>query len=144
MRQIAKFLIGSRAFFDGMDGFTPKDYDWLYVMDTFGALKVTRLRMQKDGADMILVPKMSKYQYIQDCIDSDFMMSAGKMFVPEFAKYIGLNISDLKKFGPYMNMIDKKHGYYKIIYDSYIENNDFVLTDNQKKLAFEEYKKYRQ
>ena len=144
MKQIAKFLVGSRAFFEGMEGFEPHDYDWLYVMDSFGSLKKSRLIMHADGADKILIPKMTKTQYIKDCIDSDFGMSVGKMFVPEFAKYIKLTPKDLKKLEAYMDKLDDSHSYYKIIYDAYIDNNDFTLTDEQRQAAFEQYKKYRQ
>lgn len=144
MKQIAKFLVGSRVFFEGLEEFKPKDYDWLYVMDSFGSLHVTQLRMNMNGNDMILIPKLQKQQYIKDTIDSDFGMRVGKFFVPEFAKYIDLTIDDLKKFEKYLYIIDDKHGYYRIIYKAYIDNNDFSLKDDQRLRAFEEYKKYRE
>jgi hypothetical protein len=143
MKQIAKFLVGSHAFFEGMPEFNSKDHDWLYVMDSFGSVKSKRLVMHKDGNDMILVPKMDKEWYIMNCINSDFGISAGKMFVPEFAAYIGLMVNDLKRFEPYLPLLDDKHKYYKIIYDAYMQNGDFTLTDEQREAAYEEYKKYR-
>ena len=39
--------------------------------------------------------------------------------------------------------MDNNHAYEKIIYDSYIENNDFYLTESQLNRAYKEYKKYR-
>lgn len=143
MKQVAKFLIGSRVFFEGMPKFQSKDYDWLYVMDSFGSIKSGRMIMHKDNADMILVPKMDKNWYLEDCINSDFGVSAGKMFVPEFAAYVGLTVNDLKRFEPYLTLLDDKHKYYKVIYDAYMQNGDFTLTDEQRNTAYEEYKKYR-
>jgi hypothetical protein len=143
MKQIAKFLVGSRAFFEGMPEFNSKDHDWLYVMDSYKSVKAKRLVMHKDGNDMILVPKMDKEWYITDCINSDFGISAGKMFVPEFAVYIGLTVNDLKRFEPYLSLLDDKHKYYKVIYEAYMQNGDFTLTDEQREAAYEEYKKYR-
>ena len=40
--------------------------------------------------------------------------------------------------------MDSKHTYEKIIADAYIENNDFFLTDEQRDLAYAEYKKTRE
>ena len=39
--------------------------------------------------------------------------------------------------------MDDKHKYEKLIYDAYLKNNDFVLTDEQRIDAFNEYKKER-
>lgn len=140
---MAKFLIGSRAFFEGMPGFMPKDSDYMYIMDSFGSLRVNALRTHMDGNDLILNPHMTKQQYIEDTINSDTTMRMGKFFVPEFAKYIGLTINDLRRFKPYLSLLDDKHKYYQVIYDAYIENNDFTLTEEQRAVAYEEYKKYR-
>ena len=143
MKQIAKFLIGSRVFFEGLDGFSPKDYDWLYIMDSFGRIKTGQLCMRKDGNDKILVPKLTKDEYIELALGDDFGIRAGKFFVPEFAEYIGFTINDLKKLEPHLDKLDDKHKYYKIIYDAYIENGDFILTEEQREAAYEEYKKER-
>ena len=39
--------------------------------------------------------------------------------------------------------MDSKHTYEKIIADAYIENNGFFLTDEQRDMAYNEYKKTR-
>lgn len=143
MKQIAKFLIGSRAFFDSMPGFTPKDSDYMYIMDTFGPLRVTALRIKMDGNDLVLNPHMTKRRCIEDTLNSDTKMRMGKFFVPEFAKYMNLTINDLKVFEKYLDMLPDNHKYYKVIYDAYMQNGDFTLTDDQRKAAYEEYKKYR-
>ena len=70
-------------------------------------------------------------------------MFIGKFLVPDFAKEIGLTIEDLKELEFLTNNLDERHLYEKIIYDSYIENGDFVLTDEQRLKAYNEYKRLR-
>jgi hypothetical protein len=56
-------------------------------------------------------------------------MVIGKFLIPEFNELINFTIDDLPRLEPLLNRLDDKHKYEKIIYDSYIENNAFVLTD---------------
>ena len=70
-------------------------------------------------------------------------MKLGKYICPEFIEYIDLTINDLKKFDKLFDKVDDRHKYQKIIYDSYIQNNSFYMTNDQLRLAYEEYKKYR-
>lgn len=143
MKQIAKFLVGSRAFFDGVDGFNPKDSDWLYIMDDFGTVKAEQLRFRLGGCDRILSRNFSKQEYIENTLRHDTEMLMGKFFVPEFAEYIGLEVHELSLFEKYLYTLDDRHKYYKIIYESYIENGCFELTDEQRMLAYAEYVRYR-
>lgn len=66
-------------------------------------------------------------------------MKAGKFLVPEFANYIGLTIDDLKILEPMFRNMDEKHKYEEVIYDAYVSNNAFILTNEQRKKAFEIY-----
>ena len=70
-------------------------------------------------------------------------MVVGKLLVPELVKYINITIDDLKKCKFAIDEIQEKHSYEKIIYDAYIKNNDFILTQEQRDKAYQEYKKYR-
>ena len=67
-------------------------------------------------------------------------MQLGKFLVPAFVEAIGFTIEDLKKLQPLADNLDDKHKYEKVIYDSYIQNNDFTLTDEQLQKAYLEYK----
>ena len=67
----------------------------------------------------------------------------GKFLVKEFIDETKLTIEHLKRLQPLVEKLDDKHLYEKIIYDSYIINNDFYLTDQQLHLAYKEYIKYR-
>lgn len=67
-------------------------------------------------------------------------MQLGKFLIPTFIEAIGFTIEDLKKLQPLADNLDDKHKYEKVIYDSYIQNNDFILTDEQLQKAYLEYK----
>ena len=67
-------------------------------------------------------------------------MQLGKFLIPTFIEAIGFAIEDLKKLQPLADNLDDKHKYEKVIYDSYIQNNDFTLTDEQLQKAYLEYK----
>lgn len=68
----------------------------------------------------------------------------GKFLVPEYVEYIGLTIDDLKQLKHLTEWLDDRHTYEKVIYDSYIENNGFFLTEEQRNRAYEEYQRARQ
>ena len=70
-------------------------------------------------------------------------MVAGKYLIPEFCQEIGFTINDLPKIKPMIDRLDIKHHYEKIIYDSYIENGAFILTDEQRDKAYQSYKQSR-
>ena len=67
-------------------------------------------------------------------------MAAGKFLSPELAEYMNITIDDLKLFQSAFDNIDKRHTYEKVIYESYIKNNAFVLTDEQRNEAYKLYK----
>ena len=64
----------------------------------------------------------------------NFPMEIGKFLVPEFIKEFKLSIDDLKKLEPIVAKLDDKHKYEEVIYNAYLENNDFVLTDEKQRL----------
>ena len=80
---------------------------------------------------------------IDKTLESGVNMRAGKFLSPEFAEYIGLTIEELKRLKPMFDDIDEKHKYEKVIFDSYVENNGFFLTDEQRLRAYDEYKRER-
>ena len=70
-------------------------------------------------------------------------MEVGKFLVPEFIKEVGITIDHLKQLSSLIERLDDQHKYEKVIYDSYIANNDFTLTDEQLNDAYNTYLKYR-
>lgn len=145
MKQIAKFTIGSHYFFDGMKNFSPKDKDVLIIVDHWFPKNTNVLNFKdKNGNDVFLYKNMDKNEFIEDTLNSNVPMRCGKFLVKEFSEYIGLTIDDLKKLDTMFQQFqenDPKHLYEKYIYQYYIENGNFEMTQEQLQKVFEIYKK---
>lgn len=143
MKTLIKFKIGSQVFFNEMSDYKVKDNDWLAIVDHIIGNK-TMINAKINNDDIFMYRNnLSKNDFIEDTFKSDLSMRAGKFLVPEFVKYIGFTIDDLRQLNSIFDKLDDKHKYEKIIYDAYIENNDFILTNEQLNKAYDEYKKYR-
>lgn len=140
MKPIKTFIIGSRAFFMEMEGYVPKDYDELNIMDRF-PFKGNVLNMKMNRKDVFFFRDMDKEGFIKDTLECGVPMRVGKFLVPEFAEYLGMTIADLKRLSPVIENIDEKHHYEKVIYDAYLENHAFCLNEKQKAEAYKEYLK---
>lgn len=134
-----EILIGSRAFFSGIKGFRPSDTDMLYLEDNpkdYNYVKQIRI----SGNCEYYWKNMPKENFISYALSKGPAMQLGKFLVPAFVEVIGFTIEDLKKLQPLADNLDDKHKYEKVIYDSYIENGEFKLTDEQLQKAYLEYK----
>lgn len=87
---------------------------------------------------------MTPDEFIEYTLHKKLAMEIGKFLVPEVANYLGFTINHLKKLSPLIDFLDDKHRYEKIIFESYIENNDFFLTEEQRLKAYLEYQKWKQ
>ena len=54
-----------------------------------------------------------------------------------------MDIQDLKRLEPLTKVMDEKHTYEKIIFDAYIQNDGWWLTEDQRMAAYKEYKRTR-
>ena len=70
-------------------------------------------------------------------------MVIGKFLVPEFCNEIGFSIEDLRELVPLIEKLDKKHKYEEIIFNAYLENGAFILTDEQRAAAYKSYRESR-
>ena len=142
IKAIKEFRIGSAVFFECYDDYTSKDIDLLNLTDRalFGN---HMMNMKLKERDIFFMPLENKDIMIYKTLTSGVPMRVGKFLVKEFADYIGLTIEDLKRLEPLFNQLDDKHKYEKIIYDAYVENNSFTLTEEQRKNAYNEYKRER-
>jgi len=134
-----KILVGSSAFFNEIEGFQPKDRDYVILVSNPVGFTYARQTSFSDKYCLFEWKKMSVDEFIKHTLDTKLPMTAGKFLIPEFNKQIGFTITDLKRLEPVFERIDKKHTYEKIIFDAYIENNDFVLTDDQLAAAYTSY-----
>lgn len=138
---MVSFVIGSTAFFSKISGFSSKNSSLLCIDDNpdydfetnylEGTVHYVRWRNMSKSELLEYHKGIYKGRYI------------GKFLVPEFANYIGLTIEDLKSLSYLLDYLDERHEYERIIYDSYIQNNGFFLTEEQLNRAYEEYKRER-
>lgn len=136
-------VVGSKAFFSSYDDFNPKDIDYLELVDKGDVFSNFMQAHCKEFCCFEYVKK-PKDEMINDALNSNLGMNIGKFLVPEFINELGITIEDLYKLKPLLEKLDDKHKYEKIIYNSYIQNNDFYLTKEQLDNAYKIYKLYRQ
>ena len=137
-----KILVGSRYFFKDIEGFNSKDVDYL-ILDYKPKGYKTQYQITGKGQCLFRWRRMSVDEYISLALETKLPMEVGKFLVKEVAYTIGMKIYDLKKLAPVFDKLDDKHLYEKVIFESYINNNGFYLTEAQRLRAYEEYKKYR-
>ena len=136
-----QFLIGSKAFFSGFSDFVPMDTDYLVIYDE-PDFEVTKSYM--DGnIHYVCWENYSKEKFIQmhhNIYNGKYIQ---KFLVPEFVEYLGFTIEDLKSLEFLLDRLDEQHNYCRTIYDAYIKNNSFTLTQEQLARAYEVYKEDR-
>ena len=134
-------LMGSNYFFRSYPDFEVKDIDKIDIIDT-NEFKEKRV-IRGQGKDYFYLKRKPKEELIQDALKSSLPMVVGKFLIPEFNRKIGFTINDLSRLQPLIDTLDEKHMYEKIIYEAYLTNNDFILTQEQRDAAYENYKKSR-
>lgn len=137
-----KILIGSQYFFSCYEEFNSKDIDELQIIETTEFAQMRQITGQ--GKCLFQMKRhKSKEEYIDWALQSQLGMVVGKFLVPEFCLEIGFTIKDLPQLKPLIDKLDDKHKYEEIIFNSYIENGDFVLKNEQRDLAYQSYKETR-
>lgn len=135
-------LVGSNVFFKDIEGFNSKDIDILELVDNPTDFKYLRQFRFKDKC-IFQWKRMTPEKFIEVTLQNNTPMEIGKFLVPDFIKEIGITIDHLKQLSVLIEHLDDNHKYEKVIYDSYIANNDFILTDEQLNEAYNTYLKYR-
>ena len=134
--------MGSQYFFHQYPDFNSKDIDEIEIIDTNDFQNMRQLSGM--GKCFFQLKKLNSVDdYINRALESRLGMVIGKFLVPEFCQEIGMSINDLPKLTPLLGLLDEQHEYERIIYNSYIENNSFTLTNAQRERAYKSYKNSR-
>jgi hypothetical protein len=142
--QKQRFRVGSRVFFEGMPGFNPNDTDEVEFEDNPRLYKnVMQFRAIGKCRCIFKWRRMTADEFVEYTLNSKLPMEIGKFLVPDVAGYVGITIDHLKRLAPVVDRLDEKHRYEKVIYDAYIENGYFYLTDEQRNKAYHEYARTR-
>lgn len=135
-------LVGSNVFFKDIEGFNSKDTDILELVDNPADFRYLRQFRFKDKC-VFQWRNMPVDEFIDAELLMNVPMSVCKFLCPEFIRLKGVTIEHLKRLQPLVDNMDEKHMYLKTIYDFYIANNDFTLSEQQLNEAYNIYLKYR-
>lgn len=136
-----RFRVGSQAFFSMYSDFKPSDIDEVEFEEEPKLYKNFMQFRKKDKTRCLFKwRRMTADEFVEYTLNTKLPMELGKFLVPEVVDYLGFTIAHLKALAPIAEKLDDKHSYEKIIYDSYIENNGFYLTQEQRDRAYAEYK----
>lgn len=139
-----QIITGSSAFFSGIEGFKSKDTDIIILVDATKVKYKWHYQIFDDGGrDVFKIVIRPKEELIEHTLEKEDAMCVCRYLTPDYAKAINFEIEDLKKLQPLVDRMDSKHMYLVDIYNAYIENNDFVLSNEQRMKAFETYKNAR-
>lgn len=134
-------IIGSNYFFEKYYDFSSKDIDKIEFVENTSEYK--KHYRGKEKCVFQIQANLPKDTYIREELNSNLGMVVGKFLIPEFNQQIGFTIEDLPKLRPLINILDEKHKYEEIIYNAYLENGDFCLTDKQRLAAYKSYRESR-
>lgn len=139
-----RIQVGSKAFFEGMPDFQPKDTDVLIWDDEPKGYKDYR-QTSMSGRCTIEWRAMSKEELLEHAKrEKASGLEFGKFLVPDFAELVGLTIADLKALrNAFRGKIDAKHEYQLLIYSAYEDNNAFTMTEEQRAKAYQLYRDAR-
>lgn len=135
---MTNILVGSRAFFSGVDGFKSDNRNFIKFVTNRAPLRMES-KLSVHGNIVYRLLREPASVMIQKAIESGNGLLFGNFLVPAFAKEIGLTIDELKKLHPLATVLDSKHRYQTIIFNYYLENGAFSLTDEQRAEAYDAY-----
>ena len=139
-----RFRVGSQAFFSMYADFKPSDIDEVEFEENPILYKnFMQFRKQDKTRCIFKWRKMTADEFVEYTLNTKLPMELGKFLVPEVVDYLGFTLNHLKQLAPVIEKLDKKHRYEKIIFDSYIENGSFYLTQEQRDMAYQKYKEDR-
>ena len=139
---MSKITVGSRYFFTCYEGFESKDLDEVEIIETDEFKNMRQITGQ--GKCLFQLKKQETVdEYIRYALGSPLGMVIGKFLVPEFCEQIGFTVNDLPRLKILIKRLDKKHKYEEIIYNSYLENGAFYLTEAQRLKAYQSYMESR-
>ncbi|HBV49312.1 MAG TPA: hypothetical protein DEB64_00705 [Alistipes sp.] len=135
-------IVGSRAFFSGIDGFKSKDHDYLELVENPTTFKWRREQSLR-GTCVFQFKKEPVARMVQRTLDCGEALLVGKFLVPEVAQAIGATVADILPLEPLLSKLDDRHQYVAVIFEAVKQNDSFELTDEQRAAAYEVYRQAR-
>jgi len=141
-----RYLSGSRYFFQNYypDFNSDTDYDYDEWVAPFKNEPHRVYNMiSEPKIDVFQMPLVSKEDLIKKSVRCPLGMHICAFLNPDFISKVDFTIEDLKKLEPLAKRSVGHHYYLQMIYYFYLENNAFILTDEQRLLAYNSYKETR-
>ena len=138
-----KYVVGSRAFFSGMEGFRSKDKDYLVLEDNPIGYNWRREQSLR-GICTFYYKRLPVEQLVQRCLNARDALQLGKFLVPEVAAELRMSVDDIRPLETLLPLLDEKHRYYEIIFRAYMTNGSFTLTEAQRLEAYKSYTESRE
>lgn len=135
---MTKILVGSRAFFSGMDGFKSKDRDYLILTEQPHGFRWRREQSLRGVCTFEYKRDIAATMVAQTLQSGDALL-IGKFLVPEVAQAINATVEDILPLETLLPKLDDKHRYEAIIFNAIKANGTFTLTDEQRQAAFKVY-----
>ena len=137
-----RMIVGSRAFFSGIDGFKSKDHDYLELVENPTTFKWRREQSLR-GTCVFQFKKEPVARMVQRTLDCGEALLVGKFLVPEVAQAIGATVVDILPLETLLSKLDDRHQYVAVIFEAVKQNDSFELTDEQRAAAYEVYRQAR-
>ena len=134
--------VGSRAFFSDYEDFQPADNDILELnSEQYEDYYSTR----ENDVHIFHYKYTNKEQFLEFEFKhiEESPLAVCAFVVPEVAEFLELTLEELFMFEYYFKKINRRHLYVKYIYDCYMENRAFSLTQEQKDFAYNLYNENR-
>lgn len=138
-------IMGSTYFFKDYPDFKSKDIDyWEITEELDDCIKYSRRIVSiTKKEEFFSFRRVSKEEHIKQALNVGLPMAVGKFLIPEFCNEIGFTIDELHQLQPLIDNLDEAHLYEQVIYNAYLENGDFILTQEQRNNAYKSYKMTR-
>lgn len=143
--QNEKYLIGSRSWFEGKEGFNPHDIDYISFVDKSDDLNFTwKETYFHDGIDDFTYVKYPPEKMLEMCLRLKDFILAGAFLHEEIANLFNISIEQLPLLRPIIEISIhkknlKKHDYVLMILDFIVQNNSWDLTPEQLDQAYQNY-----
>lgn len=134
-----RIRVGSNYFFSCYENFKSKDIDEIEIIPEDADVDFNFLRYTHSTAHCLFeIKKSDKYK---DWVlgNARNNLHIASFFIPEFCKEMGYTLKDLSDVSVRLSQLSPNHQYYRAIYNAYIENGSFTLTDEQRDAAYKIY-----
>jgi len=142
-----QFLAGSNYFFKQYTDYQKHDIDYIVLNDDM-PLDYWHFYDDIQQIDWFYWKINTPKWHIEYLLKpNSFALDVAHLLIPEVAHDLGITIKDLDRLQPIIEQIVPQVGpeyhYYELIYQFYLQNNGFWLTQEQLDTVYNDYKKYR-